>query len=69
MDDGRCKKIEGLSIREKFAYVIDLIKQDKEYPREYDRFVKSMSYANIEKMQSFEESLSSVESLMNHVLK
>lgn len=44
-DDNRAKSIAGLSIKEKFSIVWDILKNDKKYPTEYDRFVKGMSYA------------------------
>lgn len=44
-DDDRSKSIEGLSVKEKFDIVLDILNNDKKYPDEYDHFVKGMSYA------------------------
>lgn len=44
-DDDRAKAMAGRSVKEKFGIVLDILKYDKKYPGEYDRFVKGMSYA------------------------
>ncbi|MFT4093035.1 MAG: nucleotidyl transferase AbiEii/AbiGii toxin family protein [Niabella sp.] len=44
-DDSRAKSISGLSVKEKFGIVLDILKNDRKYPAEYDHFVKGMSYA------------------------
>jgi len=44
-DDGRCSKIKGKSLQEKFRILLDILNADAEYRTEYTRFVQGMSYA------------------------
>ncbi len=67
-DDGRCKKIKGFSIEQKFEHVLEIIEKDKEYQNEYELFVKGMSYAKTVDMPTYENALRKVKLLMQHVL-
>jgi len=66
-DDLRCRQITGLSATEKFAHVQDIIETDTEYLKEYERFVKGMSYAADNDMPSFQQAWSNVKLLFQHV--
>lgn len=68
-DDRRSALLEGLSPQEKFERVIAVIKEDKEYENEYNRFVQGMSYAASSEMPGFAKAVSSLEALIAHVLK
>ncbi|PUZ30071.1 Nucleotidyl transferase AbiEii toxin, Type IV TA system [Chitinophaga costaii] len=68
-DDGRCKKIEGLSLKEKFETVIGIIEKEKgQYKEEYTVFVQGMSYAKDGIVQPFGQALQKVRDLIAHVL-
>jgi hypothetical protein len=68
-DDRRSALLEGLSPREKFDRVVAIIKGDKEYENEYNRFVQGMSYAASADMPRFAQAISNLEALIAHVLK
>ena len=68
-DDRRSALLEGLSPREKFERVATIIKGDKEYENEYNRFVQSMSYAASSDMPRFAQAISNLKALIAHVLK
>ena len=63
-DDQRSIKIAGLSIQEKFAVVLKILNEDKEYIDEYDRFVKGMSYAPDNALPSFEQAMEKLRKLV-----
>jgi len=44
-DKDRAEMLAGLSISEKLSKVLNILDTDPEYPKEYERFVNSMSYA------------------------
>lgn len=67
-DDTRSPETIGKSIQEKFTAMLTILKTDKEYPKEYERFVMGMSYAIEEEQPSFNQALSKVEQLVSHVL-
>ncbi len=68
-DDLRSIKIAGLSIQEKFAVVLNILDEEKEYIDEYDRFVKGMSYAPDNTLPSFRQAMEKLRKLINTVLK
>lgn len=68
-DGRRSALLEGLSPREKFERVVAVIKEDKEYENEYNRFVQGMSYAASSDMPRFTQAISNLEALITHVLK
>jgi hypothetical protein len=67
-DDRRSEKLEGLSPGKKFELAITTIKKDPEYTKEYDLFVKGMSYAPSKEMPGFALALSNLEALVNRVM-
>lgn len=66
-DDNRAKSIAGLSIKEKFGIVLDILKNDKKYPDEYDHFVKGMSYA-AGSLPEYHNAITAFEQLSTHIL-
>jgi len=66
-DDNRAKSIAGLSAKEKFDIVLDILKNDKKYPDEYDHFVKGMSYAD-GSLPEYPDAITVFEQLSKHVL-
>lgn len=66
-DDNRTKSTEGLSVREKFGIVLDILKNDKKYPNEYGHFVKGMSYAD-GSIPEYADAITVFEQLSRHVL-
>ena len=68
-DDQRSIKIAGLSIQEKFAVVLNILDEEKEYIDEYDRFVKGMSYAPDNTLPSFQQAMEKLRKLINTVIK
>jgi len=67
-DDRRSSKIAGLPIDKKFETVLEILSNEQEYPGEYDRFVKGMSYAPDNVVPSFKEALEKLCLIINHIL-
>ncbi len=55
-------------LEEKFTKMLSILKNDKEYPREYKYFVENMSYANPSSTPSFEAAILALEELMDQIL-
>lgn len=66
-DDDRCDKISGWPLKEKIAVLIDTLETDREYLREYNRFVQGMSYAST-KAPTFGEAVGKLKELTNHII-
>lgn len=66
-DDLRAKSIMGLSVKEKFDIVLDILKNDKKYPDEYDHFVKGMSYA-VASLPEYSNVIAVFDQLAKHIL-
>lgn len=58
-----------MTLQEKFAEMLYIFKNDKEYPREYKYFIENMSYAKINSTPSFDEAIHNLEILTEQVLK
>ena len=56
-DANRAEAIKGLSTPEKLFKMIEILETDKEYPQEYESYVKEMAYNQDVPMPSFEEAL------------
>jgi len=70
-DNNRAKNIPDFAIltnQEKFKLMFDTLADDKEYPKEYDLFVKSLSYAPIDTVPDFEMAIEAVKRLAQIVL-
>ncbi|ANI88271.1 hypothetical protein A9P82_02495 [Arachidicoccus ginsenosidimutans] len=65
-DDNRAKSIAGLEMKEKFNIVLNILKNDKKYPDEYDRFVKGMSYA-IGSLPEYDNTVATFELLCKYI--
>lgn len=59
----------GLSIQEKFALLLDTLDKDNEYGKEYDLFVKGVSYAEEGATPDFAAALQAVRLLIGAALK
>lgn len=68
-DKNRSERIKALSINEKLSNMIHIISSDSEYPKEYERFVNTMSYANNDSVPPFKASVTSVTELVDWVNK
>ncbi|GAA4315738.1 nucleotidyl transferase AbiEii/AbiGii toxin family protein [Compostibacter hankyongensis] len=68
-DEARAKKTKGRSVKEKFEIVLNILHEDKEYPEEYDRFVKGMSYAPNASIASFPEAVEALQKLIHYILQ
>lgn len=71
-DDRRPKTnqdFSGLSIQEKFNLLLGALDNDKEYAKEYDLFVKGVSYASENDAPNFEATLRAVHKLIEAVSK
>jgi predicted nucleotidyltransferase component of viral defense system len=66
-DKGRSDKIAAMTLAKMIEHVQDKIKSDPLSREEYDRFVKSMSYAKNEQMPTYEQSFEKVLSLLKIV--
>ncbi|MEP7257525.1 MAG: nucleotidyl transferase AbiEii/AbiGii toxin family protein, partial [Flavitalea sp.] len=55
-DDGRSNKIKGLSLEQKISSLLNTLKEDKTYEKEYGTFVKGMFYGN-EQLHDFKEAI------------
>jgi len=60
------KNFSEMTIQEKFSQMFDVI--DNEYIKEYNRFVKNVSYAPQELIPDFFTAIAAVRRLVNHVL-
>jgi len=67
-DDARSKKIAGLSLQDKFATVLTILKEDEQYEAEYKLFVMGMSYANANNIPSYATAIQQIQQLIDHVL-
>ena len=66
-DKNRSEAIKSLSMKEKLFNVLNIIDTDSEYPKEYERFVNAMSYANNNSVPTFKIALDSVYEMVNFV--
>jgi hypothetical protein len=67
-DDARAKNnpaFSGMTIAEKFNYMLHVLDTDKEYRPEYVRFVQAMSYAAEGKAPDFQAAIQAVHALVN----
>ncbi|MBK9337077.1 MAG: nucleotidyl transferase AbiEii/AbiGii toxin family protein [Lewinellaceae bacterium] len=70
-DMNRAKNVpafSALSNAEKFQMMLDILEQDEGYPQEYDKFVKSVSYAPAGTELAFAEAMYAVKRLVRIVL-
>lgn len=67
-DNNRSELLQGYSIEEKFAQLLNIINSDTIYPKEYIRFVNAMSYAVPDKIPTFQDAAQSLNILINKVI-
>ena len=70
-DDGRAKNtpaFSGLPVAEKFRQMLDVLERDLQYVKEYDRFVKGVSYAREGETPDFAQALQAARELVEMVL-
>lgn len=70
-DDGRAKNsptLAGLPVAEKFRQMLEVLESDLQYEKEYDRFVKGVSYAKEGEIPDFVQTLQAVRELVEIVL-
>lgn len=65
-DDGRSNKIKGLSLGQKISSLLNTLKEDKTYEKEYGTFVKGMFYGN-EQVHDFKEAIVQLENLTEFI--
>lgn len=58
----------GLPVAEKFRQMLDVLENDPQYDKEYDRFVKGVSYAKAGETPDFAQALRAVRRLVERVL-
>ncbi|NTW68778.1 MAG: nucleotidyl transferase AbiEii/AbiGii toxin family protein [Chlorobiaceae bacterium] len=71
-DEGRLRKnpeFAAFSMAEKFQRMLSILNSDKEYPGEYDVFVKGVSYAVEGETPDFTMGLNAVQALVDRFLK
>lgn len=59
--------IKELSMDEKFAKMIGILETDAGYPKEYRRFVNAMSYADNDRIPTFQMAVESVRLLIHAI--
>lgn len=67
-DNNRSELLQGFSVEEKFAQLLNTINSDSAYPNEYKRFVNAMSYAESDKIPTFQNAINSIIALINRVV-
>jgi predicted nucleotidyltransferase component of viral defense system len=67
-DNNRSELLQGFSMKEKFAQLLNIINNDSAYPNEYKRFVNAMSYAEPDKTPTFQNAIQSVHTLIKKVI-
>jgi len=65
-DDGRSDKMKGLGLDQKINGLLNILKEDKIYEREYGTFVKGMFYGN-EQLHDFKEATVQLERLLESI--
>jgi len=65
-DKDRAEMLAGLSISEKPS-VLNILDTDPEYPKEYERFVNSMSYAQDETVPTYKQALEKVRLIVSSI--
>lgn len=68
-DKNRSERIKDLSLTQKLSNVIHILSSDLKYPKEYERFVNTMSYANSDSVPPFKAVVASVTELVKWVIK
>ena len=66
-DKDRAEMLAGLSISEKLSKVLNILDTDPEYPKEYERFVNSMSYAQDETVPTYKQALEKVRLIVSSI--
>ena len=67
-DDQRSPRIMGMTITQKLNLMMEILKGEKEYVQEYDRFVRGMSYAPNHNLLSFQQAMGKLRILVNAIL-
>lgn len=67
-DNNRSELLQGFSVEEKFAQLLNTINSDSAYPNEYKRFVNAMSYAEPDKIPTFQNAIQGINILINKVI-
>ena len=64
-DDKRSETTTGLTLTQKLTKMLGILESDSEYPTEYERFVKGMSYAPNGSILSFHKAVEKVSQLIH----
>lgn len=67
-DKDRAEILKGMSDEEKLTKVLEILRTDSEYSKEYDAYVKEMVYNHDEPVPTFDEAVAKLKSLINKVL-
>lgn len=70
-DDGRAKnntQFSGVTMSEKFEQLLTALNSDAEYSREYDQFVKNVSYSTEDAVFDFKEAVEAIEELVKRIV-
>lgn len=67
--EGTRAKTKGLSIKEKFENVLNILHEDKECAEEYDCFVKGVSYVPDASIASFPEVAETLQRLIHYAFQ
>jgi hypothetical protein len=61
-DDDRSDKVKGLTLEQKVSGLLNTLKEDNTYEKEYGTFVKGMFYGN-EQLHDFKDAIAQLETL------
>jgi len=67
-DDQRAPKISGLPLKAKFDNLLGILDSEKEYEKEYERFVMGMSYGPDGSVPSFRNAVEKIQTMIDHIL-
>jgi len=68
-DDQRAPKISGLPLKAKFDNLLSILGSEKEYEKEYERFVMGMSYGPDGSVPSFHNAVEKIRATIDHILQ
>lgn len=68
-DDQRSPKISGLPLKSKFDILLDILDGEKEYEKEYERFVMGMSYGQDGSVPTFRNAVDKLRLMITHILQ
>jgi hypothetical protein len=68
-DDRRSPKISGLPLEAKFDILLGILESEKEYEKEYERFVMGMSYGPDDSVPTFRNAVDKLQIMIAHILR